>query len=77
MKIMKTVVNYNYKIFNINENHTITIEEIINNVKKFIKLNNIWNEIEDIYQKTNNNLESTSIEDLLSNISNLIIYKNN
>ena len=73
----ETVVNYNYKIFNINENHTVTIEEIINNVKRFIKLNNVWNEIEDIYQKTNNNWESTSIEDLLSNISNLIIYKNN
>ena len=73
----ETIVNYNYKIFNINENHTVTIEEIINNLKRFIKLNNVWNEIEDIYQKTNNNWELTSIEDLLSNINNLIIYKNN
>lgn len=73
----ETIVNYNYKIFNIYENHTITIEEIINNLKKFIKLNNVWNEIEDIYQKANNNWESKSIEDLLSDISNLIIYKNN
>ena len=73
----ETIINYNYKIFNINENHTVTIEEIINNLKKFIKLNNIWNEIEDIYQKTNNNWESKSIEDILSDINNLIIYKNN
>lgn len=72
----ETIVNYNYKIFNIYENHTVTIEEIINNLKKFIKLNNVWNEIVDIYQKTNNNWESKSIEDILSDINNLIIYKN-
>lgn len=72
----ETVVNYNYKIFNINENHTVTIEEIINNLKRFIKFNNVWNEIEDIYQKTNDNWESKLIEDILSDINNLIIYKN-
>ena len=58
------VINYVYKLFNINENHIINIVEKTPNVKLYMKINGIFTEVSQVYKKINNVWTEVSIDSL-------------
>jgi len=58
-----TVVNYIYKITNIQATHTIVVQ-CSSSVQLYIKINNSWVRAKKIYKKVSNTWQEVSIEDL-------------
>lgn len=57
------VVNYIYKITNIQATHTIVVQ-CLSSVPLYIKINNSWVQAKKIYKKVSNTWQEVSIEDL-------------